>query len=275
MPFVPGLGQVVLVNPGLNDIRYGSDGNSTYLAEFQSAFHVIMSTLTCGTKVNQSDATFAYPTGTWTANNADTDASGGTQSFSSTAGASFTYTVPSGVTSVALAIVGFAAGTQITWTVNGAGSTTKTYASTSLGGLGYTRCVEKFTGLNTGDVITGTRVAQNLIVDGALIPSATPPPIFWLLPTTLATWSGASPTAGTTPNRDALAAWVKTQTATYPSLRVIDPMSPPSGVTDVWNPATMIGSDTVHPNDRGHDYLARCLFASLSTLTFPLPGLHN
>jgi lysophospholipase L1-like esterase len=274
-PFAAGLGKVWLVDVGLNDVRYGSDGNATYLAEFQLAFATIMRTLTAGTLVNQNAAAFAYPVGSWTLNSADSASSSGTQSFSSTAGATFTYTVPSGVTTVSLVVVGFSTGNTVTWTVNGGSSQAVTYRSTALGGLSYVRCVQTFTGVTTGNVIQGVSTSGTFIVDGALIPSTTPPPILWLLPVTLADWAGTSPTAGSTANRNALAAWVKTQTATYTTLRVIDPLVPPTGVADVWDTSTMIDADTVHPNDRGHEFLARCVYAEASALAFPTTGLHS
>jgi hypothetical protein len=234
-----------------------------------------MRALTASQLVDQSDSAFAYPTGSWSLNQTSTSSLGGTQSYSGTNPCAFTYTVPNGVTEVALVFIAWPGGTTITWTVNGANLSTETYRTTALGGLQYVRACKVFSSLSAGDIIRGQSNPSSIfIVDGAIIPSTTPSPVFWVLPPNLATWTGATPASGSTVARNVLADWVKTQTTIYPTLHVIDPMLPPSGIIDVWNEATMIAIDTVHPNDRGHDFLARCVTQSLSSLTFPIACVH-
>jgi len=275
-PYVAGLGNIVTAHAGINDIRTGDGANGvTALAEYQLGLPALVATLNAGSRIEQNNAAFVL-TGTWTLNAADTPSSGGSRSYTSTLNDSYAFTVPTlpaGVTSVGLIVIAQSTLQTITWKKNGVTLRTVNYQCTNL--TGSARAVETITGVVAGDVITAVNVAGVLQCDAALIPSATPPPVFWLLPAPVL-WTVTAPTNGTDALLTAQNSYTTSTLAAYTNFYVVDPTAPPAGVAGVWDKTVMLAPDGLHPNDRGHSYLADCLATKIRlSLTLPTTGLHQ
>jgi len=273
------LNRFIVINTMINDIRYGNCANGvTALTDFQNAFKAIMAAATVRYRYEQTHAAWTYSATGWTHANADVTSSAGSRSFTSTVGATATFTIEPTITTVHIEAVGTATAHTIEWRKNGVLDRTVTYKSQdgTVGGPGWCRTVETFTGLNTGDTIEMRCTAGLMQVDCAFATTASinPVPVFWLLPGSI-NWTVSAPLQGSDVSLVAFKTWIKTQTTVWPSLHCVDVEAPPASVVGVWNKATMLHPDGVHLNDKGHKFAADCIVAEINALgDVPVPGIH-
>jgi hypothetical protein len=214
-----------------NDVgQYGDTAGALTAA---ACFRAQLAHLTAGWSVTYTDGAFAFGTG-WTTGATSTDGA-----------------------YVDFAFTGDTAHVQVSCTT-AAGGTLTGSGGQSLSVGGYK---QNFTGVLTlsgygaGDhVVRLTATGGSVTVVGAYFPTPTPPLVVWVKEAPSPGQTSAAKTLLTDTYLPAL----QTVANAFPSVLVVDLTA--AG----WNSATMIGPDSIHPNDVGHKFIADQIDAAIA-----------